>query len=221
MISKINFNDPYKRSDFMQFLEWFLPDDFIVTEEKFGNLNFTTKYTEDVTKLGTCSSLELDVFEITHKSTHDARVGIAQDAFRLMLHKSYNNRALIIFKPENSQKYRFSLLQIEAEVSDNSSRTTRSYSNPRRYSFQLGVGAHVKTPEQFLLGGELVKKDGSYFNDLESRFSVEVLTKQFYKELSDWYFWALRHVEFPSKPTYEDSVKKDKQGNRKRIQQCL
>ena len=210
MISKINFNDPYKRSDFMQFLEWFLPDDFIVTEEKFGNLNFTTKYTEDVTKLGTCSSLELDVFEITHKSTHDARVGIAQDAFRLMLHKSYNNRALIIFKPENSQKYRFSLLQIEAEVSDNSSRTTRSYSNPRRYSFQLGVGAHVKTPEQFLLGGELVKKDGSYFNDLESRFSVEVLTKQFYKELSDWYFWALRHVEFPSKPTYEDSVKKDK-----------
>lgn len=211
MTPKINFNDPYKRSDFLPFLEWFLPDDFLITEKKIDNLNFTTKYTKDVTKLGECRSLELDVYEITHSSTHDARVGIAQDAFKLMLYKSYNNRALVIFKPANSNKYRFSLLQIEAEVSDNTSRITRSYSNPRRYSFQLGAGAHVKTPNQFLLeDGKLLKKDGSYFNDLESRFSVEVLTKQFYKELSDWYFWALRHVEFPSKPTYEDSVKKDK-----------
>ena len=211
MTPDINFNDSYKRDKFLPFLEWFLPDDFIITEEKFDNLNFTTKYTEEVTKLGTCPSLELDVYEITHTSTHDARVGIAQDAFRLMLYKSYNNRALVIFKPANSNKYRFSLLQIEAEVSDNTSRITRSYSNPRRYSFQLGESAHVKTPTQFLLEkGKLVKKNGSYFNDLQERFSVEVLTKQFYKELSDWYFWALRHVEFPSKPTYEDSLKKDK-----------
>lgn len=211
MTPDINFNDPYKRDKFLPFLEWFLPDDFIITEEKFDNLNFTTKYTEEVTKLGTCPSLELDVYEITHTSTHDARVGIAQDAFRLMLYKSYNNRALVIFKPENSRHYRFSLLQIEAEQVENSARITRSYSNPRRYSFQLGVSAHVKTPTQFLLEkGKLVKKNGSYFNDLQERFSVEVLTKQFYKELSDWYFWALRHVEFPSKPTYEDSLKKDK-----------
>ena len=211
MTPDINFNDSYKRDKFLPFLEWFLPDDFIITEEKFDNLNFTTKYTEEVTKLGTCPSLELDVYEITHTSTHDARVGIAQDAFRLMLYKSYNNRALVIFKPENSRHYRFSLLQIEAEQVENSARITRSYSNPRRYSFQLGESAHVKTPTQFLLEkGKLVKKNGSYFNDLQERFSVEVLTKQFYKELSDWYFWALRHVEFPSKPTYEDSLKKDK-----------
>ena len=146
--------------------------------------------------------MQLDVFEITHTSTHDARVGIAQDAFKLMLHKSYNNRALIIFKQENSSQYRFSLLQIEAAPVKDSSRITRSFSNPRRYSFLLGEGAHVKTPTEFLLKkGELTQKDGDYFNDLQERFSVEVLTKQFYKKLSDWYFWALKHVEFPSKPT--------------------
>ncbi|MDD3310379.1 MAG: TaqI-like C-terminal specificity domain-containing protein, partial [Dysgonamonadaceae bacterium] len=185
--------------------------DFKVTKEKITDLNFTVKYTEDVTKLGTCESLKLDVYEITHASNHDARVGIAQDAFRLMLYKSYYNRALVIFKPVNSNKYRFSLLQIEAEQAENSSRITRSFSNPRRYSFQLGEGAHVKTPEQFLLEKDrLAKKDGSYFNDLEERFSVEILTKIFYKELSDWYFWALKNVEFPSKPTPEQAEKEDK-----------
>ncbi len=201
----MNFNNPYNRTNFLKFLEeQFLPDDFIIKEEKYENLNFTARYTVDATKLGTCRSMELDVFEITHTSTHDARVGIAQDAFRLMLHKSYNNRALVIFKQEDSSQYRFSLLQIEAEQADNSARITRSFSNPRRYSFLLGENAHIKTPTQFLLEkGKLTLKDGSYFNDLQERFSVEVLTKLFYRELSDWYFWALKQVEFPSKPTVE------------------
>ena len=199
MTPEINFNNPYSRDEFLPFLEWFLPDDFKVTKEKITDLNFTVKYTEDVTKLGTCESLKLDVYEITHASTHDARVGIAQDAFRLMLYKSYYNRALVIFKPLNRKKYRFSLLQIEAEVKDNTSRITRSFSNPRRYSFQLGEGAHVKTPEQFLLGkGKLKPVKDDIFKDLQDRFSVEVLTKQFYKELSNWYFWAIKNVSFPN-----------------------
>ena len=198
----IDFSTPYKRNDFLVFLENFLPDDFTEVEEKYDDLNFSTRYTVNATKLGTCGSLELDVFEITHTSSHDARVGIAQDAFRLMLHKSYNNRALVIFKQEGSRQYRFSLLQIEASQADYSSRITRSFSNPRRYSFLMGEGAHVKTPNQFLLEkGKLMLKDGSYFNDLQERFSVEVLTKLFYKELSDWYFWALKQVKFPSEPT--------------------
>ncbi len=34
-------------------------------------------------------------------------------------------------------------------------------------------------------------------------FSVSVLNKKFYQELSNWYFWAINHVTFPSKPTPE------------------
>ena len=80
----MNFNNAYNRTDFLDFLEKnFLPDDFFIDEERYENLNFSTRYTVDVTKLGTCGSLELDVFEITHTSSHDARIGIAQDAFRL------------------------------------------------------------------------------------------------------------------------------------------
>jgi hypothetical protein len=34
---------------------------------------------------------------------------------------------------------------------------------------------------------------------LTERFSVEVLTKAFYQELSDWYAWAVKIIRFPNK----------------------
>ena len=196
----INFNKPYDRTDFIHFLEHnFLPDDFQVRESSVTFSDFSVRYATAATCLGVCPSLDLEVYEISHSSSHDARVGTAQDAFQLLLHRSYKNRALVVFVPEGSKQYRFSLLQIEALQNDQSARITRSYSNPRRYSFLLGEGAHIKTPEQFLIAkGRLILKDGSYFNDLQERFSVETLTRQFYKELSDWYFWAVKNVSFPN-----------------------
>ena len=44
------------------------------------------------------------------------------------------------------------------------------------------------------------KKDRvTSIEDLRSRFSVEVLTKSFYQELSDWYAWAIDEIRFPNK----------------------
>jgi adenine-specific DNA-methyltransferase len=39
-------------------------------------------------------------------------------------------------------------------------------------------------------------------------FSVSVLNKRFYQELSNWYFWAVKQVAFPGKPTEADAIKK-------------
>lgn len=39
-------------------------------------------------------------------------------------------------------------------------------------------------------------------------FSVSVLNKKFYQELSHWYFWAVKHVTFPNRPTTETVVEK-------------
>ncbi len=196
----MNLNNPYNRTDFVRFLERdFLPDDFIPMEEPLAINEFKTQFCKEAVKLGSSKSLGLDVFEITHTSSHDARVGISKDAFQILLRKSYNNRALVLFVPEGSKQYRFSLIQIEAELNDQTLRINRSYSNPRRYSFLLGEGAQLKTPNQFLLEkGKLKPKDGDYFPDLLDRFSVEVLTKEFYRELSNWYFWAIQKVSFPN-----------------------
>lgn len=42
----------------------------------------------------------------------------------------------------------------------------------------------------------------SYWQEV---FSVSLLNKKFYQELSNWYFWAIKHVTFPNKPTPEIS----------------
>ena len=38
----------------------------------------------------------------------------------------------------------------------------------------------------------------------DAAFDVAAVTKQFYRELSDWYFWALKHVRFPKDAPKED-----------------
>jgi len=56
-----------------------------------------------------------------------------------------------------------------------------SYSNPKRLSFFLGPNAKVNTPTKFILKRERVIN----FDDLKSRFSLEVVNKEFYKEISE------------------------------------
>ena len=41
----------------------------------------------------------------------------------------------------------------------------------------------------------------AYWQDV---FSVSILNKKFYQELSNWYFWAVKEVSFPSEPTAAD-----------------
>ncbi len=188
----IDFSKPYNREDFLTFLEDdLLPNDFEICEKEIPLSGFQQRFVSSVTKLGTCKSLGLDVFEMKHQSLHDARVGISKDAFQIILHKSLNNRALVIFLPhQNNEQYRFSLIQIETSIEDDKLR--RSYSNPRRYSYILGKGTPTTTPTQFLGKGRIrATEKNSLFDDLQNRFSVEVLTKQFYNELFEWYQWAL------------------------------
>lgn len=201
-------NQTYSREAFVKFLEDdFLPEDFCRKREALplsGKQNFVT----EACRLGECKSLELEVFEVHHTSLNDARVGIAKDAFRMLLHHSYCNRALVAFVPSEGGQWRFSLLQMEAEINDRTNRIQRSYSNPRRYSFLLGENSAIKTPTQFLIekGRVRERQEGnkrlSPFEDLVYRFSIEALTKEFYNKLYNWFLWAKDRrsgVTFPNK----------------------
>ena len=190
----MQFNKAYNRQEFVSFLRnSFLPDDFQPAEVPV-TLHTQTKFTSSVTKLGSCTSLDLVVYEIKHRSRNDARVGLSKEAFRVLADE-WEDRALVIFVPEESaNNYRFSLITVDLDLSE-SGKINKRYSNPRRYSYYLGVGIATHTPDQFLLQKGRVA-DG---NDLKDRFSVEVLTKAFYNELSDWYAWAVRVVRFPNK----------------------
>lgn len=207
----MEFNKAYNRQEFIHFLQHsFLPDDFVPTVEPVTFYSKMT-YSTQAVRLGSSAGLELVVYEVRHKSKNDARVSLSKEAFR-MLADEVEDRALVIFVPEdNYDNYRFSLIEITLEGKDDSARVTRNYSNPRRYSYFLGKGIAYYTPNKYLNEkGRVINAD-----DLRSRFSVEVLTKEFYNELSDWYAWAIKIIRFPN--DLNDKTDDDKYNNESAI----
>ena len=189
----MEFNKAYNRQEFVSFLRNnFLPEDFVPLVEDVP-LATATKYTTTATKLGTCDSLDLVVYEVRHTSRHDARVALSKEAFRLLADEM-QERALVAFVPEdNAANYRFSFIEISFGLKDEM-HIMRTYSNPHRYSFLLGEGIAYYTPNKYLNEkGRVVDDD-----DLRARFSVETLTQDFYRELSDWYAWAIKIIRFPN-----------------------
>ena len=209
----MQFDKRYNRTEFVSFLKNnFLPEDFVTETAVIPSVQ-SMAYTSGITKLGACESLDLVVYEIRHKSKHDARVGLSKEAFRFLADE-WENRALVVFVPEdNDENYRFSLITIDLEETE-SGRIAKRYSNPRRYSYFLGKGIAYHTPNKYLNEKGRVKertengKQISAFEDLRNRFSVEVLTEAFYSELSDWYAWAVKTVRFPNK--LDDTTDDDK-----------
>lgn len=190
----MEFNKRYNRSEFVNFLQHkFLPEDFVVETTNI-DIKRQTNYIRSVAKLGTSATLDLVVYEIKHVSAHDARVGLSKEAFRFLADE-WENKALVVFVPENNDaNYRFSLITIDLCETEEG-KLKKIYSNPRRYSYYLGEGIAYYTPNKYLNTLGRVSNE----KDLTDRFSVEVLTKAFYQELSDWYAWAVKVIRFPNK----------------------
>lgn len=79
----------------------------------------------------------------------------------------------------------------------------------KRYTYLLGEGRGCRTAiEQF----NVLKKSKQSLSDITAAFSVEALTKQFYKDLFEWYLWTIddsSNVTFPNNTTIEDDDKDD------------
>lgn len=174
----MNFQKKYSREKFSGFLrDKFLPNDFRIKEEKL-KIPFKSTLVENVVKLGEINSLNLKVYEIQHKSEHDPRVTLTREAFRLMA--NYGTRkALAAFISKSSPNYRFSLITVDLDLKGR--KVTKEYSSPKRYSFYLGPDAKTHTPERFLVKKGRVED----FEDLASRFNVEIVTKEFFDKYTD------------------------------------
>lgn len=201
----IDFTLDYDRLKWKNFLEdSFLPDDF---QSQNQETDFSDKYSNKVTILGECPSLKLNVFEVIHSSAKDARVGLIKEAYSFIRKYSRYSRALILFVPENSKNsiYRFSLFEYTPVITE-AGNIQRMTSNPRRYSFVLGKskGCMRNTPKKYLISEGRIReqtrnrKRYTLLEDLKYRFSVEVLTDEFFKKLFNWYdTWAVNLVKFP------------------------
>lgn len=176
-------NSAYSREDWISFLQnRFLPDDFQLRKEAI-NIDFKSNYIQPTAFwIGDCASLgDLAIIEIYHNSAKDPRIGVSRDAFRLMaLHNL--DKALFFFVSDNSKNFRFSLITLDLQLKGK--KVEYQFSNPKRFSFFLGEGAKIKTPHSFLIAKSRVRS----FADLQERFSVEVVNKEFYQEIQSLFY---------------------------------
>jgi adenine-specific DNA-methyltransferase len=176
----MRFDQKYNHDAFSIFLRDFLPEDYVEIEKDIADLS-RCKIITNARELGHSPSLGVYMLEMTHTKETDPRVSIATDAFKILATFGYD-KALVIFKNDESENYRFSYLTISLDLNEKK-KVVAKYSNARRYSFYLGEGAKTKTPEQ-----QLVKRGRvNDTDDLLSRFSLEVVNKQFYLEIAKFF----------------------------------
>lgn len=175
----MNLAKPYNRPDFLDFLKEFLPD----FEKDIApvNLVHNFKTISSATYLGHSNTLDVDVYEFKAIGKSHKKVSQAIESFKVAK-QQMSFKSLIVYYSTEDENWRFALLQMTPDQSESGKIVTK-ISNPRRYSFLLGPQAKVRTPEKYLVKDGAVKD----FEDLQRRFSVEVVNKDFYKEISRFF----------------------------------
>ena len=109
----IDFNQKYNRDNALNFLrDNLLPEDLQILEEDIPIQQSSGKLTEKAVLLGIAPSLDLNVYEFTHKSESDPRVTITKEAFRFLANRG-EQRALAFFVSKNSPNYRSSAIFLQ------------------------------------------------------------------------------------------------------------
>ena len=169
------FNKAYNlenRRDFLNYLRVKLFGDNLIENIKPIQIDRKTIFFEESScfELGEITlDKKVSIFEIKQKSKNDPRITLTRDAFKIMESKWVQN-ALIVFYSHDSSSWRLSLLTLKKSWWETQT------SNPKRYSFLLWEWEKTKTPEKYL------NKTVSNFEDLVSRFDVEVVRKEFFND---------------------------------------
>jgi len=172
----------YIRTDFLVFLGDFLPEDNMTYDKQQDLPLERTKSITNAVVLSESKSLGIKVFEIEHSGSREARVNLAREVFRIMA-DTLTNKALVVFKSSVSEQWRLSLMTIKLDYDESKNKIKKAYSNPRRYSYMLGKESKTVTPYKYLIDSGRVKT----VDDLEKRFSIEVVNNEFYKEIAKLY----------------------------------
>jgi adenine-specific DNA-methyltransferase len=151
---------------------------------------------------------ELIVFAIkidnlTERTSKKKQFNIAKK----LLEKYQRFYGLFIFYDEGKdeekdegKKFRFSF------VFKTTYGTKAEYSHYKRFTFFVSPSRPNKT---FI--NQLKDCDFSNFGSIKEAFSVEPVTKEFYKKLQNWYYWAMDRVKFPEDYRYSQDPEKDRE----------
>jgi len=165
-------------------------DDYFTSGEIIGEIEFQN---EKKDKLITCAFQSLK--ELTERSGKKKQYELG----KRILKDTNRDAGIFIFYDRNGS-FRFSLIYTEY------SGTRRKFSLFKRFTYFV---SKEKTNKTFLQ--QIGQGDFSSLEKIKEAFSVEPVTKQFYEEIQNWYFWAMDKVEFPEDYKYSNDPEKDKE----------
>lgn len=165
----------YHIDNFTYLIKELLLPDFVGEKH---DVSFSSEIFTTVKQLGDSVACNLSVFEVVLKDgAQNRRVAITQEMFKVLRGLRINN-AVVAFTNADKRNFRISLLTSKYEY--DGEKIVKVLSNPRRYSYSLGLGTKTKTAYKFLIA----KGKVTDLNELINRFSVEVVNKQFYSEVA-------------------------------------
>lgn len=119
--------------------------------------------------------------ELTQRSAKKRQFEIAKK----VLSEDFKDGAIFVFYDENGN-FRFSFIRRYYGEE-------QKYSNWKRFTYYVQPNKQNKTFKK-----QLETCSFSSLDEIEAAFNVEALSKEFYTELSHWYFASLNEVEFPN-----------------------
>jgi len=174
-----------QKNDKLRFPDVLLPA--LEQTEDFSGGRLLAEGQLDDGKLIVCSFLVNK--ELTERSGKKAQYAVG----KRILKEQLADAGIFIFYDEKGN-FRFSLIYT------NYLGKTRDWSTFKRFTYFVSKELTNKT---FL--GQIGDGDLSTIEKIKEAFSVEKVTKEFYSEIANWYFWAVKKVTFPPDAEKEEN----------------
>ena len=171
-------SNPFSQKEFTDFINGFLPDFKLdLRKVEVGSSGFS-----EVLRLGESSLLMTSVLIVRSTKSVNSRISLTNNSFKIL--KTHNiYRALIVYVNDDDSIWRLSLLTA-LPTFDSTGKVVISYSNPRRHSYVLGSDVGIATARKYLANMGPITD----FENLQFRFSVEAVNRDFYKEIADHFY---------------------------------
>jgi len=153
-------------------------DGDFTSSEKIGEIEFQD------------NNLIICAFQVLKDLTERSGKKKQYELGKRILKDSNADAGIFIFYDQNGN-FRFSLIYTEYFG------TKRKFSYFKRFTYFVGAIRELplRTNKTFL--EQIGEGDFSSLEKIKEAFSVEPVTKQFYQEIANWYFWAVKNVRFP------------------------
>ncbi|MGC8927948.1 MAG: Eco57I restriction-modification methylase domain-containing protein, partial [Myxococcota bacterium] len=141
----------------------------------------------------------ISTFKVTKGLTERSGKKKQYELGKKILKDTNSDAGIFIFYDSNGN-FRFSLIYTEY------SGTKRKFSYFKRFTFYVSPSLTNKTFLQ-----QIGECKFTSLEEIKEAFSVEPVTKQFYEEIQNWYFWAMDRIKFPEDYKYSDDPEKDRE----------